>query len=150
MATMVSTKGSTLLHSLLYISTAQVLFTPPRMEELLTASRQSNARHQITGLLLFQDGAFMQFLEGPATAVERLYRKIKVDERHFAVVTISEGEVSARRFPNRPMDFRNLRDRAVRQLPGFAEFSETSLSMSEFIDEPDRAMQLLSLFESGK
>lgn len=150
MATMVSTKGSTVLRSVLYVSTAQVLFTPPRMEELLVQSRANNARQQITGLLLYRDGAFMQFLEGPEAAVERLFRRIRADERHFAVVTLSEGVVPQRRFPDRPMDFYNLRDRAVRQLPGFAEeFLETTLSMAEFGDEPDRAMQLLRVFEQG-
>jgi len=77
---MVTTKGSTVLHSVLYVSTAQVLFTAPRMEELLAKSRTSNARQQITGLLLYRDGAFMQFLEGPEGAVERLFRRIKADE----------------------------------------------------------------------
>ncbi|EDY19180.1 BLUF domain protein [Chthoniobacter flavus Ellin428] len=148
--TMVTTKGSTVLHSVLYVSTAQVLFTAPRMEELLTKSRASNARQQITGLLLYRDGAFMQFLEGPEGAVERLFRKIKADERHFAIVTISEGAIPQRRFPDSPMGFHNLRDHAVRALPGFAEFAETSLSMSEFCDEPGRAMQLLGVFERGR
>lgn len=150
LATMVTTKGSTVLHSVLYVSTAQVLFTPPRLEELLTVSRANNARQQITGLLLYRDGAFMQFLEGPMGEVERLYRKIKTDDRHFAIVTISEGAIPHRLFPDLPMGFHNLRDQAVRQLPGFAEFAETSLSMSEFCDEPDRAMQLLGVFERGR
>ena len=149
MASMVTTKGSTVLHSVLYVSTAQVLFTPPRMEELLVRSRENNVRHQITGLLLYQDGAFMQFLEGPEAAVERLFRKIRADERHFAIVTISEGAIPCRRFPDCPMGFRNLRDRAVRQLPGFEEFEDTMLSTAEFSQEPDRAMQLLRVFERG-
>jgi hypothetical protein len=144
---MVTTKGSTVLHSVLYVSTAQVLFTPPRLNELLSASRVNNARQQITGLLLYRDGAFMQFLEGPMGAVERLFRRIKTDERHFAIVTIAEGAIAHRHFPDLPMGFHNLRDQAVQQLPGFDEFAETTLAMSEFCDEPDRAMQLLRLFQ---
>lgn len=144
---MVNTKGSIVLHSVLYVSTAQVLFTPPRMEELLAKARASNARHQVTGLLLFRDGAIMQFLEGPEGAVAGLFRRIRADDRHFAVVTISEGAAPRRRFPDCPMGFRNLRDRAVRRLPGFEEFEDTMLSIVEFGQEPDRAMQLLRLFE---
>jgi hypothetical protein len=147
---MVTTKGSTVLHSVLYVSTAQVLFTPPRMDELLATSRTNNARQQITGLLLYRDGAFMQFLEGPMGAVERLFRRIKADERHFALVTLSERAIPHRHFPDLPMGFHNLRDQAVRQLPGFAEFAETTLAMSEFCDKPARAMQLLRLFEGRR
>jgi hypothetical protein len=146
---MVLAKRSSVLYSLLYVSTAQVLFTPPRIEELLATSRANNARDHITGLLLFRDGAFMQFIEGPEAAVERVFRKIKADERHFAIETISEGSIPRRRFPGSPMGFCNLRDHAVRQLPGFAEFSDTMLSTAEFASEPERAMQLLRLFENG-
>jgi len=138
------------LYSYLYMSTAQVLFTPARLEELLTRSRANNARLGITGILAFRDGAFMQFIEGPQIAVETLFRKLKVDERHYAIVTLAEGPVSHRRFPRSPMDFRNLRDPAVRLVPGFEEFRDTSLTDTEFAYEPARAVRLLRLFQDGK
>jgi hypothetical protein len=144
---MVINPGSAVLDSLLYISTAQVLFTPTRLEELVSASRIQNARLGITGQLLFRDGAFMQWLEGPADAVEKLWRKIRTDERHYAVVTLSEGSIRERHFPESPMGFRNLRDPAVRQLPGFDEFRDTPLSTTEFSSEPARAVRLLALLK---
>lgn len=132
------------------MSTAQILFTPARIEELLTCSRAKNARLGITGLLVFRDGTFMQLLEGPQAVVEALFRKIKADERHYALVTLIEGPVPQRSFPNWSMEFRNLRDPAVRKLPGFEEFDDTSLNAAEFSTDPSRAVKLLQIFRSGK
>lgn len=147
---MVINSGPAVLYSLLYMSTAQILFTPARIEELLSQSRTNNARLSITGLLIFRDGAFMQLLEGPQAAVEGLFRKIKADERHYAIVTLAEGPIPQRRFPRWSMDFRNLRDPAVRKLPGLHEFDDSVFNASELSTEPALAIQLLKVFQDAK
>jgi hypothetical protein len=129
------------------MSTAQILFTPARIEELLHQSRVNNTREGITGLLIFRDGTFMQVLEGPQEAVERLYRKVKADERHYAVVTLFEGPITERRFPRWAMDFRNLRDPDVRKLPGFNEFDGVTFHPGELTTDPGLAFRLLKVFQ---
>ena len=147
---MVIQSGPGVLYSLLYMSTAQILFTPARLQELLEQSRTNNARDGITGLLVFRDGAFMQILEGPQPAVQRRFRKIKADERHYALVTLSEGPIAQRSFPDWSMEFRNLRDTAVRRLPAFEEFVDMPLSPTEFSAEPALALNLLKVFRDAK
>lgn len=147
---MVIQTGPGVLYSLLYMSTAQILFTPARLQKLVEQSRANNARDGITGLLVFRDGNFMQILEGPQPAVERLFRKIKADERHYAIVTLNEGPITKRNFPDGSMEFRNLRDPSVRRLPAFAEFADTPLSPTEFSAEPALALSLLKIFGGAK
>ena len=137
------------LYSLLYMSTAQILFTPARMDELLEQSRRNNARAGITGLLVFRDGAFMQLLEGPEQAVQELMRKIRTDERHYAIVTLTEGPIAKRSFPDWSLDYHNLRDPEVRKLPGFEEYADVPLNVAEFSAEPSMALQLLQVFKKG-
>jgi len=146
---MVTKNGSAGLFSLLYMSTAQILFTPARMEELLSQSRRNNARDGVTGLLIFRDGTFMQLLEGPQEAVQIRFRKIKADERHYAVVTLFEGPIAERRFPNWSMDYRNLRDPEVRKLPALKEFDTEVFNSGELATDPSLAIQLVKVFQGA-
>ena len=55
------------------------------LEEILEQSRTNNAKAGITGILLFDSGAFFQVLEGGDEAVEALYARIQGDPRHHSV-----------------------------------------------------------------
>jgi len=52
---------------------------------LLEQARAYNHVHAITGVRLYQNGRFVQFLE-EAAAVQALYARIQVDPRHQQVV----------------------------------------------------------------
>lgn len=72
---------------------------------LVEQSRLHNARSGITGLLLHEDGAFLQFVEGERPAVETLYRKILHDPRHSYVTQICNQEADSRLFGEWPLAF---------------------------------------------
>ncbi len=72
---------------------------------LVEQSRLHNARNGISGLLLHEDGAFLQFIEGEKAAVETLYRKILRDPRHSYVTQICNQETDARLFGEWPLAF---------------------------------------------
>ncbi|MCO5936366.1 BLUF domain-containing protein [Mucilaginibacter sp. RB4R14] len=50
----------------------------------------------ITGLLLYNDGAFMQVLEGYEDPVKQIYHKFEIDKRHTCVIKTA-GETMKRR-----------------------------------------------------
>ena len=58
---------------LIYVSTAVRLLNKDELVEILNVSREKNARLNITGLLLYKDGNFMQLLEGRKEDVLALY-----------------------------------------------------------------------------
>jgi len=83
---------------LIYISTAAPTLHDVEQSRILGISRRNNARDQISGLLFFNGRRFLQALEGPEAAVERAILRIKTDERHFGIVTLSRREVDTREF----------------------------------------------------
>jgi hypothetical protein len=88
-----------------YRSRATQAFTEVDLQALLEWSRIYNAQHQITGLLLYSDGRFVQLIEGDEDAVRALYARIQKDTRHTQVVTLSDGPGPQRWFADWYMAF---------------------------------------------
>lgn len=82
--------------------------TNDEVKSILRASRSNNTSQGITGLLLYRDGSFAQFLEGPAHAVDSLYDKIERDPRHHGVIRVLRQPVTKRDFRQWSMAFRDL------------------------------------------
>jgi hypothetical protein len=101
-------KGIMTLVSLVYLSSRSSSLTMAGLHEILRLSRENNAQNDITGLLLYRDGTFSQALEGPDEAVDRLYRKIRIDARHHGVRTLFRAPLDSRIFSNWTMGFQNL------------------------------------------
>jgi hypothetical protein len=70
---------------------------------LLSGWRARNARHGITGVMLFKDTDVMQYLEGPEPALTLLYAHICVDPRHTGIIELLRESVAHREFPDWPM-----------------------------------------------
>lgn len=88
------------LHRLIYISSGQRKFDADELREILDVSRQNNAEINVTGMLLYLDGNFLQLLEGTRGDVEALYEHISLDKRHSGAIVLSRGQVAERVFPD--------------------------------------------------
>jgi hypothetical protein len=98
------------LLSVVYTSAATSAFDETELRALLGASRESNARHSVTGMLLYREGRFIQFLEGPERAVRELIHRIATDQRHHRVLVLLEERVTVRQFAAWTMGFDALED----------------------------------------
>ena len=58
------------------------------IDDILKVSHRNNERDDITGLLIYKDGCFIQLLEGDEIAVEETLTRISQDPRHLGMVTI--------------------------------------------------------------
>ncbi|MBM4201884.1 MAG: BLUF domain-containing protein [Gammaproteobacteria bacterium] len=94
------------LQSLVYVSAAVERFADDELEELLTRARHKNARLGVTGLLLYFDGNFMQYLEGAPVTVRTLFEEISRDRRHHRIMTIVDEPVAGREFGAWAMAYR--------------------------------------------
>ncbi|MGI4874358.1 MAG: BLUF domain-containing protein [Janthinobacterium lividum] len=92
-------------YHVLYRSRATQVPTEADLQALLEESRTYNAHHQLTGLLLYSDGQFVQLVEGAEAVVRDLYAQIQADPRHTQVVTVSEGPGPQRWFADWHMAF---------------------------------------------
>lgn len=94
------------LKYLVYTSIASPDLTEESVQSMLATAREHNASAEITGLLLFRTGTFIQFLEGAAEEIDQLIGRIRRDDRHQDVRVIIEEPVDHRRFPDWRMGYR--------------------------------------------
>ena len=92
-------------YTLLYQSRATVTVTPDLLADILDTARFYNRAHQVTGLMLYRDGCFVQLLEGARAGVEVLFEAICRDPRHGAITILSEGVYPRRHMPAWDMGF---------------------------------------------
>jgi hypothetical protein len=93
------------LYSIVYVSTAVRRLQLTELMPLLEVARLRNAGEGITGVLLYADGAFMQYLEGPAAGLSRIYSAIKAHPLHYGMVDLVREPVAQRVFPEWSMAF---------------------------------------------
>jgi len=98
------------MFTFVYISAARHLLNEHELSELLAVSARNNAAKDITGMLLYADGNFMQALEGEEDAINALAEKIALDPRHTRMMTLHRGPIAERRFANWSMALRRLND----------------------------------------
>lgn len=91
--------GSEPLTSRLYTSRASSRFDAGDLAPMLKVSRAKNWIRNLTGVLLYQDGRFLHYLEGPAEAVSERMGRIRLDERHSHLAMLAEQRPAVRLFP---------------------------------------------------
>jgi len=97
-------------------------------------------------MLLYQDGHFLQVIEGRESAVRGLAEKIHRDPRHTGVITLSEGFENEYQFPDWSMGFQDLQSEEARTTPGYSDFLDTSFNPKAFSADPTLAQSLLLIF----
>jgi Sensors of blue-light using FAD len=135
------------LFQVVYTSTATEPFGKSELMELLKGSVRRNAQADITGLLLYRDGTFMQALEGEEEAVAALFTKISHDPRHHHVIPLIREPIEQRCFPNSAMAFRDLNSPELRSLPGYSEFLNLPLNGELMAKNIPACKRLLLLFK---
>lgn len=111
----------TSVYQVLYRSRATHAPTETDLQALLEWSRTYNAQQQLTGLLLYSDGRFVQLVEGSEAAVRALYARIQQDPRHTQVVTLSDGPGPQRWFADWHMAFGQVDAPELHQVLGAVE-----------------------------
>ncbi|SFR53215.1 BLUF domain-containing protein [Thiomicrospira sp. ALE5] len=96
------------MFELVYTSRASSMMTEIELEELRNEAIYFNSMQQITGLLLYNNGIFLQLLEGEQHDIESLYSKIKQDFRHYDVRQIYSRPIEKRSFGKWSMRFFNV------------------------------------------
>ncbi len=136
-----------MFYYLVYVSSATVPFSTQDLADLLVVSRNNNSKLDITGILLYKEGNFLQLLEGDENEVKKLYSKIELDVRHGGAIVLTDGFEDERQFPDWSMGFRNFSDPEVQALPGYNHFMNTQFTKEEFAEKPQEIRDLLNMFK---
>ncbi len=92
------TQAPSSLARVIYRSRAVKPMQAPDLLELTSAAQRRNGREGITGLMLYDNDRFFQWLEGPADSVDRVMDDIRVDRRHTDVEVIDRQPAEMRAF----------------------------------------------------
>ena len=87
-----------------YVSRAPIsdrsIRMPTGLSDIIRISRNKNLKSQITGIISYREGQYLQVLEGHDLEVDKLMSKIASDPRHEDLWVFLDVRVAKRSFPN--------------------------------------------------
>lgn len=110
------------VHCLVYVSLANQEMSDDHLQSLLKKARTKNKILDVTGMLLFRDGFFMQALEGELKDIENIYEIISKDPRHSGLILIYKKPIKQRSFPDWTMGFNKIDDKSLESIEGYTKF----------------------------
>lgn len=87
------------VRSMLYRSRNAIEISPLILATIIEKSIQNNQRDGITGLLIYDDGEFVQYIEGAPQQVSRCWDRIRLDNRHEELDLLLDAPRTQRAVP---------------------------------------------------
>ena len=136
------------LIALVYVSFAQNRkMSDDELKNILTKAREKNQQKDVTGMLLYRNGFFVQVLEGDKQQVEDTFKVIRKDPRHNNLLMLYKNNITERSFEDWSMGFSVIDDQTLKSLDGFNDFLDKPLTMDFFKENPSHVMTLLNTFK---
>ena len=132
------------MNYVIYASTSVISLTDAELLERLEKFRTANIEHGITGLLMYHDGNWIQYIEGDS--VGQLYANICADPSHKGIITLDEGSVAERVFPDWSMGFQAERPEDHAAVRAFFELNGEEIDRRVSRDMPTPVNVLLRNF----
>jgi len=93
------------MKQILYTSVETQPIDEAGLGSLLDRARTNNAIRNVTGMLVYADGHFLQALEGAPVDVDSIFAKIAADSRHRDVHVFLDHAIPTRTFSDWSMGF---------------------------------------------
>lgn len=93
-----------------YVSKAAAGLSQQNVADFIATAQLRNKTQDLTGMLIFIDGYFLQVLEGPAQAAHDCLTRIKADIRHNTITIRESLEADVRLFPKLWMALRDSKN----------------------------------------
>lgn len=130
---------------IVYVSSAVEPMEPAELTALLKRARARNTADNVTGMLLYHDGNFMQLLEGEEKTVRATHQRIKRDPRHTGMITLIQAPAAERLCTDWSMGMKYLSAEDLRATPGLSSFL-TGTPRGDSKSEASKVMRLLYQF----
>jgi len=134
-----------LIH-IVYLSYSEKELSESELNGFLATIRRKNEIQNITGLLLYNDEAFIQVIEGKRETIRHLFDNISKDSRHSNILKLLEEPITKRAFPGWSMGFRKLDKEQSPQVPGYSDFMQNKHSKIDYKDCAEAVKHLLYSF----
>ena len=134
------------LWEVVYISEAEYGLSKDDIEDIVATSQRNNAQENITGMLLYSSGLFIQALEGERNSVTALFGRISDDRRHHDVELIVDRPIEHRSFSSWSMGFVESEPQALGQRLGIAGALERDEALAVLSQDESLASNTLRDF----
>ena len=131
---------------LIYVSTANHLLSELEIRQILDSSIRHNTPQEVTGLLLYSDGSFMQVLEGDEAAVNETMSRIERDPLHHGIIVLERTTVTSREFGTWAMGFHGVTTADATKWPAYAPFFESGFDAKAIDAKSGVALDILHHF----
>lgn len=134
------------LIQLIYVSTAEHELNDKEIRQILDSSVSHNTAQDVTGLLLYAHGSFMQVLEGEEAAVDETMSRIGKDTLHHGILVMARAAIERREFGRWAMAFRGIKAPDAATWPAYAPFFEHGFDAKLIDATPGVALEILQQF----
>jgi hypothetical protein len=134
------------LTQLISVSSATRRLTDDDIHTMLELTVRHHAANDVTGVLLYASGNFLQILEGDEEAIDEAFSRINADDRHHNIYVINREHVADRDFGAWSMAFRGVDDSNAKALPGYVPIFEQGFNPETIGAKPGLALDLLKRF----
>ncbi len=129
------------LVQVIYVSSVAPDITEHDTLKFLKQARTANRKHDVSGMMLYIDGWFLQLLEGHGAMVDVVCSTIFRDKREMRMIL--REFIAEREFPDWTMGFEAVKPAEACRLLGKPQLFD---SVATFADmDPDSAKSLLSI-----
>ncbi len=87
-----------MLYNLCYVSSAKNNLPKSELEDLFRVNKRNNTELDISGILVYNNGNFLQILEGERQKINKLFVKICRDSRHNNLIKLIHTSIEERIF----------------------------------------------------
>lgn len=129
-------------YQLVYSSEPKKRMMKSHLYKILRQSRINNKLDNVTGLLVFVDGMFLQVLEGQDDSVKKIFERIKADERHQNINILFEGNVEERAFPKWEMAYASPSAKEIAAWSGLHNTTTIKDTLSNIGNNPELAPKI--------
>lgn len=135
-------QAAPLLSTMVYRSRATVPMQTSALQDLLRTAQARNHAEGITGLLVYDQGSFFQWMEGPAESIARVWDSVRRDPRHTDVEVLETKPTQTRFFADWDMKLATRRGFEQTRGTNFAEIAPAL--MDSLYRRPGAATSLLA------
>ena len=118
------------------------------LDELLEQSRRRNLRQNVTGMLLYKSGVYLQVLEGEENDVHQIFSDIEKDPRNTQVTKLLDEEIIKRDFPGWSMGFKCFDDNNEGE--GYSDIFNHNFDKQALYKSKSLAVNLILKFSENK
>jgi len=129
-----------------YFSKTITPFTQADLTTIFEQSKRRNAEANISGVLLYVRGSIIQVLEGETQAIEVLFNRIQIDQRHTEVTRVSDKVITKRLFPDWTMGYETITNRQMEGINAILEMDRDYDSAPTVIPGEHIILRLLRTF----